>query len=220
MTSLSMPSSSVGLQVLQRTLFLAPLVHGFVSLRNVRPTPVWDTAVFHSEVKFFGVSVAVKHLIRPPIFGIKRGAFFECNIPRCSQQGKVAEFGNSFLMRACRKCLSVYLRTKSHLSLSSLEERRFFQRSSHVLFEEVIRGLLPSNISFFVLSKFVRQFFKTLQVVPGPFSISRIKEVGSIRAPGTIGRAIPFQKDSPLKVNKADLGLSLRRASKKGECNE
>ncbi|KZK94378.1 hypothetical protein PsAD14_04683 [Pseudovibrio sp. Ad14] len=222
MTSLSLSSSSVGLQVLQRTFILAPLVHGFVSLRNVWTAPIRNAAVFHSEVKAFGVPVAVKYLISPPVLCIKRCTFLKRITPFKVHQLQVAVFGNSVLMLTRLKNLFISLNPKCFFDLSSFEERYVFYNRLHTLLVLSFRRLLPRFVRGFVLREFIRKIFEALQVVPGPFSISRIKKVRGICSPVMSRRRYgsPIQGDGTLQFIEVDFGLCLHGTNKKGECNE
>ncbi len=222
MTSLSLSSSSVGLQVLQRALGLAPLVGGLEKRIKIGSAPVWNAAIFDPEVVSFGVSLAMECFERPPVFCIKRYVLLERSIPRQAHQLQIAILSNSLLLVARQKDFFVRFNPKCFFDLSSFEERYVFYSSLHTLFVGGFSRLLPRFVRGFVLREFIRKIFEALQVVPCPLCVSRINKVRGICPPDVARRrnGRPIQSNGTFQFVKADFGLSLRHTSKKGECNE
>ncbi|SFU15618.1 hypothetical protein SAMN05444141_11164 [Pseudovibrio denitrificans] len=222
MTSLSLSSSSVGLQVLQRALFLAPLVCGLKKRIKIGSAPIRNAAVFHSEVVSFGVPLAMECFERPPVFCIKRYILLERNIPRQAHQLQIAILSDGLLLVARQKDFFVRFHPKCFFDLSSFEKRNVFNSSLYTLFVGGFSSFLPRFVSVFVLCEFIRKIFEIFQVVPGPFCVGRINKVRRICPPDVACRwnSRPIQSNGTFQFVEADLGLSLCRASKKGECNE
>ncbi|KZK87629.1 hypothetical protein PsW64_00926 [Pseudovibrio sp. W64] len=211
----SQTHSSVALQEFKPAFAFQSLITNLFPRARIGPVPVGNGAAVHDEAKNAGVFFAVKALKGFPIFRVPRGFTGDFSIPCKFQQAQIVVAGNSVLIRALQKHLPVHLSPKFSSGLSPLIVWNTHVFDLPARFELGLRRLFKGFVVRFIFGKLGRNIGWALQVVPGPFDVSQIKESGVFYPIKNIGGPIAFENNGALQM--IDVGRSLGRTNKSDE---